>query len=83
MKIFIGNLGAEVTSYDLFRLFAKFGDVADAHVATDGGNSKGFGYVLMKRPEDGEKAILALNKKKFMDQFLSVSEAIETNTKLL
>lgn len=79
MKIFIGNLGNEVTSHDIFLLFSKYGDVAAAHVSKDeNGHSRGFGYVLMKVQSEGSNAIAALNKKRFMGQFISVSEAIHS-----
>jgi polyadenylate-binding protein len=79
MKIFIGNLGNEVTSHDLLLLFSTFGEVVAANVSKDGqGRPRGFGYVLMNLHADGEKAIRSLNKKKFKHQFLSVSEAIHS-----
>jgi heterogeneous nuclear ribonucleoprotein G len=79
MKLFIGNLDAGVKSHDLFLLFSNFGDVAAAHVSKDGeGNSRGFGYVQMKTRSDGQNAIAALNKKKFMGQFIALSEAIQS-----
>ena len=77
MKIFIGNLGKEIASPDLFQLFSKFGKVMWADIAKDSNNDpRGFGYVYMHTATAGDSAIAALNKKKFMQQYLSVSEAL-------
>lgn len=78
MKLFIGNLSLEITSEHLHSLFSGFGKVKSAHVALDGkGLSRGFGYVLMAQPAEAETAIQTLNKRKFMHQFISVSEAMQ------
>jgi heterogeneous nuclear ribonucleoprotein G len=77
MKIFIGNLDSEIVSADLFDLFSAFGIVLWAEVARDEDNgSCGFGYVRMERTADGDQAITALNKKRFKQQYISVSEAL-------
>lgn len=77
MKIFIGNLGKDIASPDLFQLFSKFGKVKLAEIARDRNNNpRGFGYVYMHTVTAGDSAIAALNKKKFMQQYLSVSEAL-------
>lgn len=77
MKIFIGNLGNDIASPDLFRLFSRFGKVMWADVAKDRNNNpRGFGYVYMHTATAGDNAITALNKKQFMQQYLSVSEAL-------
>jgi heterogeneous nuclear ribonucleoprotein G len=77
MKIFIGNLGNEIASPDLFQLFSKFGKVMWADVAKDRKNNpRGFGYVYMHTATAGDNAIATLNKKQFMQQYLWVSEAL-------
>jgi len=77
MKIFIGNLGDEIASPDLFDLFSQFGEVMWANVARDSNNNpRGFGYVYMHTAAAADSAIAALNKKQFMQQYLSVSEAL-------
>lgn len=79
MKIFIGNLGNEITNDDIKSLFQQYGEVKDSCVAKDAaGNNRGFAYVLMQEAIHGEKAINALNKKRFKEQFISVSEAIHS-----
>jgi RNA recognition motif-containing protein len=77
MKIFIGNLGSTITERDLTLLFSEFGEVTEAYAPKDNkGDSRGFGYVEMTDDDDAEKAIRALNKKQFLQQFLSVCRAI-------
>lgn len=77
MKIFIGNLGGNIDSSDLRQLFSGFGPVEDSIVPKDRyGDSRGFGYVVMASERDARYAISTLNKKKFKEQFLSVSSAI-------
>ena len=79
MKIFIGNLDSNVTSADLNALFSQYGDVLAANIPQDTDSaSRGFGYVLMGNEADARNAINALNKKAFMGQFLTVSEAIHS-----
>ena len=79
MKIFIGNLGNEITNDDIKTLFQQYGEVRDSCVAKDDeGNNRGFAYVLMEEATHGETAINALNKKRFKEQFISVSEAIHS-----
>lgn len=79
MRIFIGNIGNDISAGDLFSLFSGYGNVDMAHVPVDpSGNSRGFGYVSMPAESDGHRAIDALNKKPFMEQFLVVSEAIDS-----
>lgn len=76
-RIFIGNIGSNIAGPDLHRLFSEFGVVEDAEVPKDKyGDSRGFGYVVMTSMEDAKLAMGALNKKKFMDHFLVVCEAI-------
>ncbi len=76
MRIFISNLGEDITSNDLRTLLSKFGTVTEVHVPTDDlGNSRGFGYVVMPDNKEAEQAMRTLNKKKFMEQFLSMNEA--------
>ena len=54
----------------------KYGEVAAATAIKEEGRPLGYGYVLMKNARDAKQAIRALDKKKFMDQYLVVNEAI-------
>lgn len=79
MRIFIGNLGSEITSRELQELFSPYGEVVDGGVVKDVNDiSRGFGYVIMRSASEGATAISNLNKKLFKEQFLVVSEAINS-----
>ncbi len=76
-KLYVGNLGYEVTSADLQQLFAPHGNVQSAQVMEDrdAGRSKGFGFVEMSSDEEAQKAIGALNGKIHGERALTVNEA--------
>jgi cold-inducible RNA-binding protein len=76
-KIYVGNLGYDVTSSDLQALFAPHGTVQSAQVIEDrdAGRSKGFGFVEMSTDEEATKAIAALNGQMNGDRALTVNEA--------
>lgn len=74
MDIFIANISFKVTSDNLKRLFAAFGEVSKANIVTDkiSGKSKGFGFVTMVDDENAKRAIEGLNGKEFQGRELSV-----------
>ena len=76
-KLYVGNLGYNVTSADLEQLFAPHGTVQSAQVIEDrdAGRSKGFGFVEMGSDEDATKAIAALNGQMHGERALTVNEA--------
>jgi len=76
-KIYVGNLGYDVTSTDLQQLFAAHGTVQSAEVIEDrdAGRSKGFGFVEMSSDEAGRRAITALNGQDHGGRALTVNEA--------
>jgi len=76
-KIYVGNLGYNVTSADLEQLFAPHGAVQSAQVIEDrdAGRSKGFGFVEMGSDEEAGKAIAALNGQLHGERALTVNEA--------
>ena len=76
-KLYVGNLGYNVTSADLQQLFAPHGSVQSAQVVEDreAGRSKGFGFVEMSSAEEADKAIAALNGKMNGERALTVNEA--------
>lgn len=77
MRIYVGNLTYEVTSYDLEDLFGQHGKVESAEVITDrqSGRSKGFGFVEMGNQEEAQAAIAALNGTDFRGRTITVNEA--------
>jgi cold-inducible RNA-binding protein len=58
-KIFIGGLSWNTTTDGLRDAFSAFGEVSDAHVATDRdtGRSRGFGFVTFATAEEAQRAI--------------------------
>lgn len=76
-KLYVGNLGYNVTSADLQQLFAAHGSVQSAQVIEDrdAGRSKGFGFVEMGSDEEARNAIAALNGKVHGERALTVNEA--------
>lgn len=76
-KIYVGNLGYNVSSSDLHALFAPHGTVQSAQVIEDrdAGRSKGFGFVEMSTDEEATNAIAALNGQMHGDRALTVNEA--------
>ncbi len=76
-KLYVGNLGYNVTSADLQQLFAAHGTVQSAQVVEDRDTrrSKGFGFVEMSSDEEARKAIAALNGQVHGERALTVNEA--------
>jgi RNA recognition motif-containing protein len=76
-KLYVGNLGYNVTSTDLERLFAQHGAVRSAQVIEDraSGRSKGFGFVEMDSDSEAQTAIAALNGTNLEGRTLTVNEA--------
>ena len=76
-KLYVGNLGYDVTSADLQQLFTPHGTVQSAQVIEDrdAGRSTGFGFVEMSSDEEAQKAIGALNGQIHGERALTVNEA--------
>ena len=76
-KLYVGNLGYDVSSTQLEQLFAAYGTVESAQVITDRatGRSKGFGFVEMSSQAEAQAAISALNEKDNGGRVLTVNEA--------
>ncbi len=76
-KLYIGNLGFDVSSSDLETLLSSHGTVESAEVITDRstGQSKGFGFVEMGSEAEAQAAIAALNEQEHAGRVLTVNEA--------
>lgn len=76
-KLYIGNLGYNVSKTDLEQMFAACGTVTSAQVITDrdSGKSKGFGFVEMGSDQEAQAAINELNGKSVDGRALVVNEA--------
>ncbi len=76
-KLYVGNLGYDVSSGELQQLFASHGTVESATVINDRetGRSKGFGFVEMSSDQEAEAAISALDGQEHGGRTLKVNEA--------
>ena len=76
-KLYVGNLGFDVSNKDLEELFAQAGVCESAAVITDRatGQSRGFGFVEMASNADAQKAIQQFNGQEFKGRALKVNEA--------
>lgn len=77
-KLYIGNLGYEVTDKELSELFAQAGTCESAAVIMDRatGRSRGFGFVEMASNAEAQKAIQQFDGQEFMGRQLKVNEAV-------
>jgi RNA recognition motif-containing protein len=82
-KLYVGNLGFDVTNKDLEELFAQAGVCESAAVITDRatGQSRGFGFVEMASNADAQKAIQQLDGQEFKGRALKVNEAREQQSR--
>jgi RNA recognition motif-containing protein len=76
-KLYVGNLGYDVTDDQLRGMFAPYGSVQTAQVITDRdtGRSKGFGFVEMGSDQEAQAAITGMNGKLADGRSLTVNEA--------
>lgn len=76
-KLYVGNLGFDVSGGDLEQLFAGHGTVDSASVVNDRstGQSKGFGFVEMSSDAEANAAIAALDGKDVGGRAIKVNEA--------
>ncbi len=76
-KLYVGNIGFDVTENDLQDAFAACGTVVEANLMMDrdSGRPRGFGFVTMGSPEEAQKAISALNGADLKGRNLTVNEA--------
>ncbi len=76
-KLYVGNLGYDVSSSDLEALLSAHGTIESAEVISDRstGQSKGFGFVEMSSDAEAQAAIAALNGQMHGERALTVNEA--------
>ena len=77
MNIFVTNLSYSTLESDLENLFKEYGSVISVRIIQERytRKSRGFGFVEMENPEEGERAIAELNDKCFMNRKLVVQKA--------
>ena len=78
-KLYVGNLGFDVTNQELQDEFAAIGPCESVAVITerDTGRSRGFAFVEMGSNADAQKAIEQLNGRDIKGRAIRVSEANE------
>jgi len=76
-KLYVGNLGNDITDADLAAAFAPHGVVSGARVVLDRGHmrSKGFGFVEMETDAGAVAAMAALDGKENAGRTWKVNEA--------
>jgi RNA recognition motif-containing protein len=75
MKLYVGNLGYQISNDGLEQLFAQAGTIESARVATTiAGNPRGFGFVAMSSREEGAAAIAQFNGREINGRRLIVNE---------
>ena len=76
-KLYVGNLGFDVTDKDLETVFAQAGVCESVAVVTDkfSGQSRGFGFVEMSSNAEAQKAIQQFNGQDLKGRSLKVNEA--------
>jgi RNA recognition motif-containing protein len=77
MKIYVGNLGYDVSEEELRKEFTAFGEVTSVNIVADKytGRPRGFGFVEMAKVSEGQAAIAGLNGKTLRDRTLTINEA--------
>lgn len=73
-KLYVGNLSPDANEVSLNALFSMFGTVERAYIINDPktGQSKGYGFVIMKSDAEAQAAVEALNGKKCGDYTVKV-----------
>lgn len=73
-NIFVYHLPGYITDFDLYNMFAPFGNLVSAHVYVDRetGGSKGFGFVSYDNPQSTKVAIDAMNGYQLANKRLKV-----------
>lgn len=76
-KLYVGNLGFDVTDKELEEVFSQAGVCESVAVITDkfSGQSRGFGFVEMSSTAEAQKAIQQFNGHDLKGRALKVNEA--------
>lgn len=77
MKLYVGNLSFQTTETELREHFGQHGSVTDVHMVMDRETQRprGFAFVTMGSPAEGQAAISALDGQQLDGRDLTVNEA--------
>ncbi|MDX6767120.1 MAG: RNA-binding protein [Candidatus Methylacidiphilales bacterium] len=77
MKLYVGNLSFQTTDTELREHFGQHGSVTDVHLVMDRETQRprGFAFVTMGSPAEGQAAISALDGQPLDGRDLTVNEA--------
>jgi RNA recognition motif-containing protein len=78
-RLYVGNLSYSTTKETLEKAFGAHGEVVSVNIITDRqtGRPKGFAFVEMSTPEEGDAAKLALNGTDLEGRSINVDNARE------
>ncbi len=77
-KLYIANLGDQVTEAQIYALFSQAGEIVSVELAmtADAGQSRGYGFIQMSTAEGATEAIRLFNHQTMGDRKMIVTEAI-------